>query len=54
MSVNVELNRQVLTHLNIKQLDTVFAKYAEHTLPGELTRHLNDIILRHPRVTRAL
>ncbi len=54
VGINVELNGQVLTHLNIELPDTVFAKYAEHTLPGELARHLDDIVLRHPWVTCAL
>jgi len=53
MGINIKLNGQILAVLNVELLDPVFAKEAEDTSAGELTRHLYDILLRHPWVTCA-
>ena len=50
MSVNVKLNGDVLTLLNVKHLYAILAKYTKHTLAHILTRNLNDILLTHPRL----
>ena len=54
MGINIKRYGDVLTHLNIKLLDAVFTKDTEQTLAGILSRDFNDIVLRHPRVTRSL
>ena len=46
--------RQVFVQLNVKLLDAVLTKHTEHTLARELSRDFYYIVLRHPRVTRAL
>jgi hypothetical protein len=48
MGIDVELDGQILTLLDIELLDAVLAKEAEHTLAGILTGDLDDILLRHP------
>lgn len=48
MGIDIELNGQILSLLNIELLDAVFAKEAEHTLTGILTGDFDDILLRHP------
>ena len=53
VSVDVELNGDLLTGLNIELLDAVFAEDAEEHLTGVLTWHLNDVFLTHPRVACA-
>ena len=53
MSVNIELNGHVFVHLDIELLDTVFAEDTEDTTTRILSGNLNDIILRHPRITCA-
>ena len=54
MSVNIEADCQFFTHLNIKLVDSIFAKNCKHTLLGILTRYLNDEILRFPVVTSSV
>lgn len=50
MGVDIELDSHVLVHLEVKLLDAIFAKDAEDAALGILSRNLNHIILRHPRV----
>ena len=45
MSINIEANGDILTHLNVKLLDAVLAKKAEYATPGELSGNFDDIIL---------
>ena len=54
MGIYVKLYRQVFVQLNVKLLDAVLTKHTEHTLARELSRDFYYIVLRHPRVTRAL
>lgn len=54
MGINVKLHGKVFTVLDVELANAVFAKKTEHATAGELSRHLNDIVLRHPVVTRAL
>ena len=51
MGINIKGDGHVFVHLNVKLLDTVFTEETEDTLTGILTGHLDDIFLRHPRVT---
>ena len=51
MGIDIELNREILTLLDVELLDAVLAEDTEKTLAGILTRNLDDIILRHPIVT---
>ena len=53
MSINIKLNSQILALLNIKLLDTIFTENTEKTLTGILTRNFDNVILRHPVVSRA-
>ena len=53
MGIDVELNGEILTILNIKLFDAVFTKETEDTLAGILTGYFDNIFLRHPRVARA-
>ena len=48
MRVNVKLNGDILTGLNIKLLDAVFTKDTEHHAARILARNLNDVVLAHP------
>ncbi len=48
MGINIEGHRVVLSHLNIKLLNTVLAENTEDTTTGVLPRDFNNIILRHP------
>lgn len=50
MSIDIELNREIFTLLDVELLDAVLAEDTEKTLAGILTRNLDDIILRHPVV----
>ena len=50
MGVDVELDGEILTILDVELLDTVLSEETEHTLAGILSGHLDDILLRHPRV----
>ena len=45
MGVDVELNGDILVHLNVKLLDTILAKNAEDATSRELSGDLDDIIL---------
>jgi len=45
VSINVELNGDILVHLNVKLLDAVLAKKAEYATPGELSGNFDNIIL---------
>ena len=45
MGINVKRDSQVLTHLNVKLLDTILSEDTEHTLSGILPGNLNDIVL---------
>ena len=54
VGINIELDGNIFVHLNVKLLNTVFAKDAEQTLARILSRNFDNILLRHPRVTRAL
>ena len=53
MSIDVKTYRHVLTILDIELFDTILSEDTEHTLAWILPWHLNDILLRHPRVTSA-
>ena len=52
VSINIERDGHVFVHLNVKLLDAVFTENAEDALTGILSGHLDDIFLRHPRITR--
>lgn len=45
VGIDVKANGNVLTHLNIKLLDTVLTKDTEQTLTRILARNLNNIVL---------
>ena len=45
MGINIELDGDVLVHLKVKLLDTVFAENAEYATLGVLSRNLDYIIL---------
>ena len=51
MGVDVELDGQVLTLLDVELLDAVLAEKTEHASARILTRHFDDILLRHPTVS---
>ncbi len=53
MGIDIELDGEILTLLDIELLDTVLSEKTEHTTTGILTRYLDDIFLRHPIVTCA-
>ena len=48
VGIDIERDGDIFTHLDIELLDTVFAKNAKNTFPGELSRNFDNIILRHP------
>ena len=54
VGIDIELDGHILTILDIELLDAVFAKETEDTLAGILTGNLDDILLRHPGVTRTV
>ena len=45
MGINIELNGQVLTVLNIELTNTIFTEDAEDATLGILTGNFNDIVL---------
>ena len=51
MGIDVELNGQILTLLDVELLDAVFSEDTEKTFTGILSRHFDDIVLRHPVVS---
>ena len=53
VGIDIELDGDILVHLDIELLDPVFPKNAEHATLGILARDLYHIVLRHPRVTCA-
>ena len=53
VGIDIELDGDILVHLDIELLDPVFPKNAEHATLGILARDLYHIVLRHPSVTRA-
>ncbi len=54
MGVYIELNGQLLVHLNIKLLDAILTKNTEHTLARISSWYFDYILLRHPCVTSTL
>ena len=54
MSVNIKLDGDVLTHLDVKLFNTILTKNTEKTFFRILAWYFNDIILRHPCVTCTL
>ena len=48
--IDIELDRDILTILNIELFDAVFTKDIEDTTSGILARNFNHILLRHPWV----
>ena len=50
--INIKLDCQILTILDIELLDTILTKDVEHAPLGILTRHFKYILLSHPRITR--
>ena len=53
VGVDIELDGDILVHLNIELLNPVFSENTEHATLRILTRDFNHIVLRHPRVTCA-
>ena len=53
MGIDVELNGDILIHLNIVLLDAVLAEDAEDATFGIGSGNFDDIVLRHPCVTCA-
>ena len=51
MGVDVELDGQILTLLDVELFDAILAEKTEHALTGILTGHFDDILLRHPVVS---
>jgi hypothetical protein len=51
VGVDVELDGEVFTVLDVELFDAVLSEETEHTAAGILSGHLDDILLRHPRVT---
>lgn len=52
--INIKLHGEVFALLNVELLDSILTKKAEDALAGILTGHLNDVFLRHPRVSRTV
>ena len=48
MGINIKLYGHVLTVLDIKLTDAVFAEYPEDATFRILTWNFDDIVLRHP------
>ena len=54
MRIDIELDGEIFTLLDIELFDSVLTKEAEYASAWILTRHLDDILLRHPTVTCTL
>ena len=52
--INIERHRDVLALLDVELLDAVLTKDIENHMTRILSWDLHDIILHHPRITRAL
>ena len=53
-SIDIELNGDVLAHLDIELLDAVLTEDVEYHFARVLARYFDDIFLSHPRITCTL
>ena len=51
MGIDVELNGQILTLLDVELLDTILSEDAEKTFTWILSGHFDNVVLRHPIVS---
>ena len=54
MGINIERYGNVFAHLNVELLDTILTEDTEQTFLRILAWNFDNIVLRHPRITRAL
>ena len=48
MRVNIELDSDILIHLNVELFNAVFTKNTEYATSWILPWHFDNIVLRHP------